>query len=120
MEPLDTLGIRINGVAPGIIKTPLWTDHPEKMKTVDEDHDVWITPEEVAEQMVACAEDDKIGAGVIWEILKDAYRKVDWRNDPGPSGPGAGLSNPGVLTEESFGWLSQKGWGIVGKQTNGA
>lgn len=81
MEPLDeTLGIRVNGVAPGVIKTPLWTDHPEKMKMVDERVDEWVTPEEVAEQMLRCAEDDSIGPGIVWEVLKGRYRVVDWKN----------------------------------------
>lgn len=85
MAPLDeSLGIRVNGVAPGVIKTPLWTDHPEKMKMVDESVDEWVTPEEVAEQMLRCVEDDAVGAGTVWEVLKGRYRKVDWRNDPGP------------------------------------
>jgi NAD(P)-dependent dehydrogenase (short-subunit alcohol dehydrogenase family) len=65
LAQLDTLGIRVNGVAPvrslaafssdetsftdtisqGVIKTPLWTDHPEKMKMVDENRDEWVEPE---------------------------------------------------------------------------
>ena len=32
LADLDALGIRVNGVQPGIVKTPLWLDHPEKME----------------------------------------------------------------------------------------
>lgn len=85
MEPLEaTLGIKVNGVAPGVIKTPLWTDHPEKMKMIDENVDEWVTPEEVAEQMLRCAEDEAIGAGWVWEVLKGRYRQVDWQMAPAP------------------------------------
>ena len=112
MTPLETLGIRVNGVAPGVIKTPLWTDHPEKLKSIDEEIDTWITPEEVAKQMLACAEDDNIGAGTVWEILKDQYRKVDWRNDPGPQGAGGGIANPNTLKNEALEWLAESGWGV--------
>ncbi|KAK3681978.1 hypothetical protein LTR37_020711 [Vermiconidia calcicola] len=116
LEPLDqTLGIRVNGVAPGVIKTPLWTDHPEKMTLFDEQQDVWVQPEEVAEQMLRCCEDDSIGGGVVWEVLKDKYRAVDWRMDPGPEGTGATVSNRAQMTEEVFGWLAEPGWGQVAK-----
>lgn len=115
MAPLDTLGIRVNGVAPGLVKTPLWTDHPEKYRTIDDEHDIWITPEEVAEQMVRCAEDDEIGAGVVWEVLKGNYRKVDWKMDQGPQGPGSGIHNPAFLQDEAFAWLAEPGWGALKK-----
>ena len=58
---LDTIGIRVNGVAPGVIKTPIWTEHPEKLRLVDEKQDKWVEPSEVAEQMLRCCEDDGIG-----------------------------------------------------------
>ena len=101
LEPLDsTLGIRVNGVAPGVIKTPLWTDHPEKMGMVDEEQDTWVLPEEVAEQMLRCCEDDEIDGGYVLEVLKGNYRKVDWKMDPGPTNAGASVSNVPVLMKE--------------------
>ena len=42
-------------VAPGVIKTPLWTEHPEKSKWI-EGGDEWVTPEYVAETMVEILE----------------------------------------------------------------
>ena len=51
LGPLEAaIGIRVNGVAPGIIRTPLWTEHAEKMQMVDEAQ-VWVEPEEVAEAL---------------------------------------------------------------------
>lgn len=116
MAPLDsTMGIRINGVAPGIIKTPLWTEHPEKLQVIDEESDTWVSPEEVAEQMLACVEDDKIGGGTVWEVLKGKYRVVDWKMDPGPQGPGASVGHGKKLVEEVMGWLGEDGWGVPKK-----
>ena len=112
MNPMDTLGIRINGVAPGVIKTPLWTDHPEKMSLVDEEQDEWVLPEEVAEQMLRCCEDDEIDGGYVLEVLKGKYRKVNFANDPGPSGPGGSVSNTASLGKEVFDWLATPGWGV--------
>lgn len=57
------LGIRVNGVAPGVIKTPLWTEHPEKLTFFDDSKDEWATPEEVAEGMLRCLEEPELGGG---------------------------------------------------------
>ena len=76
LAELDTLGIRVNGVAPGVIKTPLWTDHPEKMKMLDESVDAWVEPEEVAEGMLRCCEDETVVGGFVMEVLKGRTRNV--------------------------------------------
>ncbi|KAK5136675.1 hypothetical protein LTR08_002328 [Meristemomyces frigidus] len=113
MAPLDTLGIRVNGVAPGVIKTPLWTDHPEKMMMLDESVDTWVEPDEVAEAMLRCCEDDTVGAGWILEVLKGKTRNVEWCNAPGPSGPGATAANGADIAAEAFKWLGEPGWGVA-------
>ena len=60
LAPLSArLGVRVTAVAPGVIKTPLWTDNPEKMRLV-KDADAWVTPEYVADAMVALVEDEEI------------------------------------------------------------
>ena len=113
MAPLEKLGVHVSGVAPGLIKTPLWTDHPEKMKMVDENRDTWVTPEDVAERMLQCVEDEDVKAGSVMEVLKGTFRLVDWRMDPGPTGEGALVSNRDVMGDEVFGWLAQPGWGVA-------
>lgn len=105
------LGIRVNGVAPGVIKTPLWTEHPEKMAFLDESKDEWATPEEVAEAMLRCLEDPELGGGTILEVGAKQTRVVQQFNDPGPSGAGHTVSKLEKSYEEVYGWLGQEGWG---------
>lgn len=93
LAELERVGIRVNGVAPGVIKTPLWLEHPEKMLMLSQEQDSWIEAADVAVQMLRCIEDDKIGAGTILEVLKGSTRKVDWRMDPGPSGKDGGTTS---------------------------
>jgi NAD(P)-dependent dehydrogenase (short-subunit alcohol dehydrogenase family) len=78
LAPLEEeMGCRVNGVAPGVIKTPLWTEHPEKMSFLDTDRDVWVSPEEVAEAMVRCVEDASLRGGTILEVGKGQTRRVE-------------------------------------------
>ena len=112
LGPLDSrLGIRVNGVAPGVIKTPLWVEHPEKMTFLDESKDEWATPEEVAEAMLRCVEEPELGGGTILEVGAGQTREVQQLNDPGPSGKGHTVSRLQDQYEEVFGWLGQDGWG---------
>jgi 3-hydroxybutyrate dehydrogenase len=62
LAPLEAkLGIEVAAVAPGVVKTPLWTEHAEKMKAVG-GGDAWVPPEEVAEVMVALVEKHETGS----------------------------------------------------------
>ena len=115
-------GIRVAAVLPGVVKTPLWTDHPEKHKAFDEDKDVWVTPQEVAEVMLAIVEKDKISTNVngqagpvdhseditilggsCLEVSAGQVRNVPMHNNEGPFGKvGNNISNVAELYEETF------------------
>ncbi|KAJ4362869.1 hypothetical protein N0V95_001243 [Ascochyta clinopodiicola] len=104
-------GIRVNGVAPGVIKTPLWTEHPEKLQFISPDADEWATPEEVAEAMLRCLVDEELPGGSILEVGKGQTRLVEALNDPGPRGAGHTVSNLVGKYEEVYGLLERPGWG---------
>ena len=139
LAPLDKrLGVRVTAVAPGVIKTPLWTEHPEKLKLISKG-DEWVTPEFVAEVMTSLVEhevvevdaggmgtasrlstgDSREGTkkvvvegGMILEVAKGKIRVVEQFNDPGPSGEGNTVGNMSVAEEEIFGRLGSGGWGV--------
>lgn len=80
-------GIRVVGVAPGIIRTPLYSDHPEAGKFVDQERDFMLPPEEVARGMIAVCLDAKYPPGTILEVADMGnWREVMLLNDPGPQG----------------------------------
>ncbi|KAL0257573.1 hypothetical protein SLS55_008387 [Diplodia seriata] len=124
----DAVGVRVVAVAPGLVRTPLYTEDAEKLAMVDESRDVWVEPEEVAEVMCALVEregmggvvgvyagegqeeDIKIEGGTVVEVTKGRARAVMAFNDPGPSGPGTAASNMGEA-EGKVKAMLKKGWG---------
>ncbi|KAJ4408467.1 hypothetical protein N0V91_003118 [Didymella pomorum] len=107
LEP--RLNIRVNGVAPGLIKTPLWTEHPEKMQFVA-GADEWASPEEVSEAMYRCLVDETLVGGSILEVGKEQTRLVKALNDPGPSGKGHTVSRLEERYGEVFERLESEEW----------
>lgn len=131
MESLEqSHGIRVTAVEPGVVKTPLFTEHPEKLKAVDQEKDVWVTPELVAEVMLACVKDQSIAmypgaeagasgeavniqGGSCLEVLARRVRNVPLFGNVGPAVDG----EPGATASNMTGFygdvqsLLQPGWG---------
>ncbi|KAL9124271.1 MAG: hypothetical protein Q9217_006380 [Psora testacea] len=118
LAPLDKrLGIRVTCVAPGVIKTPLWTDHPDKMRLLSRD-DEWVAPEAVADVMAALVseaeievhasgaeefgEGKKVGVqgGMVVEVAKGRRRVVRSFMDPGPLAVGGNTASNMPAEEE--------------------
>lgn len=126
--------IRVTAVAPGVIDTPIWRDHPEKLRLVDEARGEWVSAEEVAEVMCSLVDGReevevasatagrgdgmggtrkvKVEGGLILEVSKSRVRKVEQFNDEGPGDAGSMVSNLGIVNEEIFGMLKSGKWGM--------
>ncbi|OAP56482.1 hypothetical protein AYL99_09661 [Fonsecaea erecta] len=117
LAPLhEEYGIKVVAVAPGMVYTPLWTDHPEKIKAADK-KDIWITPEEQAAVMLDVVEKGEYEGGTVLETLKDFTRRV-YIDSPMPEGPGSTISNLGLITEDTMALLEAERKGE--KVKNGA
>ena len=105
----DEVGVRVNAAAPGIVRTPLWLENPEKLQFVDESKgDVWVTAEEVADAMLSLVEDGDMVGGTVLEVGRAHRRVVQVYGDPGPdtkveSGKGLGASGAGRGNEDALG-----------------
>ena len=96
LEP--KLNIRVNAVAPGCVKTPLWTQ--DKLSWVDENIDTWVTTQQVAQTMLDLVQVESNVGGTVLEVGVDKVRSVQQLNDPGPKGRGHTLAKiAGAMTD---------------------
>ena len=114
LEPRNA--VRVNAVAPGLVKTPIWMEHPEKLVNIDQEKDGWVTSEEVAQAMLDCVQKESLIGGTILEIGKDHTREVGVFNDPGPNmSPGSGIVTSKLEEGDKMvqGWLGDENvWGL--------
>jgi 3-hydroxybutyrate dehydrogenase len=99
--------IRVNAVAPGVIRTPLWMENKDKLKMIDENADEWVSPEEVAQVMLDLVEKEENVGGTVLEVGKGRVRRVEAVNDPGPEGSGLTVSNWESEASEIWGRLEE-------------
>ncbi|KAI9804407.1 MAG: hypothetical protein M1825_001306 [Sarcosagium campestre] len=114
LAPLEAaVGVRVTAVAPGVIRTPLWTENSEKMRLLIDGVDEWVEPDFVADVMLACVEAEENVGGTVLEVGKDSVRRVAILGDPGPVGKGHTLGKIGQVTHETLDMLKSAGWGIL-------
>ncbi|MCJ1428950.1 hypothetical protein MMC29_006861, partial [Sticta canariensis] len=128
LAPLEQrFGIRVAAVAPGVVRTPLWTDHPRVLRMVTGE-DLWVEPDEVMEAMMALVEGGEVEVlqkggqegtrlvtvegGMVLEVGKGRVRVVDTFMDEGPSGDGHTVSNVAPVHDEIFNRLHAGTWGL--------
>ncbi|KAI0476557.1 short chain dehydrogenase [Xylariaceae sp. FL0804] len=88
----DDVGIRVSAVAPGVVKTPLWTEDPTKAALTDGNEGEFVEVTDVAKAMLQLCENPEYGDGTVLEVLVDSTRVVPTYNAPPPSGRGVALS----------------------------
>lgn len=88
MAPLGEMsGIKVVAVAPGIVDTPLFREHPQALDHIDTEKDFLLPPEEVVRAMLALLTDARYRAGTVLEVNDiGGWREVQLLNDPGPQG----------------------------------
>lgn len=115
MADLDTkLGIKVSAVAPGLVRTPLFFDNPEKAQLVNFEKDLFITPDEVAQNLYRLCVEDELPGGTILEVAAgNKTRCVMAFNDPGPQGEGHVASNYQAGVDEVWNTLGKEKWGVA-------
>ncbi|KAF3001772.1 hypothetical protein E8E13_000853 [Curvularia kusanoi] len=88
MAPLHELsGIKVVAVAPGLVDTPLFRQHPDAQEHVDMSEDFFLPPDEVVKAMLALLTQAQYRGGTVLEINDiGGWRKVQLHHDPGPQG----------------------------------
>ncbi|CCT71771.1 related to 15-hydroxyprostaglandin dehydrogenase [Fusarium fujikuroi] len=88
MAPLDQMcGIRIVGIAPGLVDTPLLRNTAGAQNHVDPSTDFLLPTEEVVGAMVALLTDIKYAGGTVLEVGDiGSWREVHLLGDAGPQG----------------------------------
>ncbi|KAI9808860.1 MAG: hypothetical protein M1827_007183 [Pycnora praestabilis] len=84
MEAADRLeGVKVVTICPGIVKTPLWTENPEKLSQFSYNDDMSITPEACAQCMLEAVVEGKYPGGTVLEVNKAGQRVIPkWNIDP--------------------------------------
>ncbi|TQS33444.1 hypothetical protein Golomagni_06210 [Golovinomyces magnicellulatus] len=103
LEP--ALNIRINGVAPGLVKTPIWTK--DKLTWVDEDVDKWVTVDQVADVLLDLVTNKEHVGGTILEVGVSSVRPVTELGDAGPQGDGFTVQGLGTAFNGVFDLIDQ-------------
>ncbi|KAG9499334.1 hypothetical protein J7337_010154 [Fusarium musae] len=88
MAPLDEMcGIRVVGIAPGLVDTPLLRNNSGSQNHVDPSHDFLLPPQEVVKAMMALLTETKYVGGTVLEVGDiGSWREVHILGDAGPQG----------------------------------
>ncbi|RFU28573.1 hypothetical protein B7463_g7788, partial [Scytalidium lignicola] len=108
MVALEELcGIRVLGVAPGAIKTPLMLEDPRVSGWLDPKKDKILDPSVIAHALVALAENTKgrYPAGTLLEVADESEK--NWRSIPLYNNPGPAILNPASNKDSAMATIQQ-------------
>ncbi|KAK5945411.1 hypothetical protein PMZ80_002616 [Knufia obscura] len=127
----ETRHVRVAGVAPRVVRTPLWLEHDDKRRMCvgedEKEQGEWTTPEEVAQVMYKiCTEDQVANAkgelvpirgGSLIEVINGDVRDVPmYGNQPpgtGTDAKGLFILNPMEAWKGMNAAVEKPGWGKV-------
>ncbi|KAF5630711.1 15-hydroxyprostaglandin dehydrogenase [Fusarium sp. NRRL 25303] len=114
MAPLDQMcGIRVVGIAPGLVDTPLLRNTSGAQNHVDPAEDFLLPTEEVVKVMVALLTDIKYTGGTVLEVGDiGSWREVHLLGDVGPQGRS---TRARAKTTEAIAKLAKM---LMGEETN--
>ena len=113
MAGLEGLGVRVSGVCPGLIWTPLWAEHGDKNRFADRGKGAWLEPEEVARGMLALATDERWKGGSLIEITRPGvWREVKMFGYEGPDVEALAGFDGRASADEVRQRLMEPGWGV--------
>lgn len=75
--------IIVNAVAPGMVRTPLWSGQDDMKGFLDSPMD-WLEPEEIARAMMRIVTTDEYSGGQVVEVTLNNIRLQEVLNDAGP------------------------------------
>lgn len=67
-----------------LVRTPLWTDYPEKMKQYGYTPETAVEPEVVAQAMIELCTEEKYGGGSCLEVSLEGTRVLGTVSDSSP------------------------------------
>ncbi|KAF7563926.1 hypothetical protein G7046_g207 [Stylonectria norvegica] len=106
----ELVNIKVCGVAPGTVGTPLFTEHPEASKYLDMAKDYLLPPQAVSNAMFALLTEEKYRSGTVLEVCDvEHWREVGLLNDPGPSGPASKTSKKHEALRDIIPFLQVEG-----------
>jgi NAD(P)-dependent dehydrogenase (short-subunit alcohol dehydrogenase family) len=110
LEP--KLGIKVAGVCPGGVKSPMLVEDAHKARTIDFEKDELVTVDDVAALLYKLCVDDGIKGGSLIEITENGQRDVPAFGNMGPGG-GTNISHWELAIDEVYSELDKPGWGQV-------
>lgn len=106
LAPLEpALNIRVNAVAPGTVKTPIWS--ADKAARLDDAQDTWVPVDRVIDVMMDLITRPEFVGGTVLEVGVDLIRQVQELNDPVPSGRGHTVAGVGEWFADVYAKITQ-------------